>query len=120
MKLNIKKVKKYRRYTKEFKQSIVKQFENGQSSTKELSIENNVAQQLIYSWIYKFSNFNDKDYRIVENTKSSAVKLKEILKENQKLKAVIGEKQIKIEYLEKLIEIADSELNVDIKKNSST
>jgi len=56
----------------------------------------------------------------VENTKSSAVKLKEILKENQKLKAVIGEKQIKIEYLEKLIEIADSELNVDIKKNSST
>ena len=33
---------------------------------------------------------------------------------------MVGQKQIKIEYLEKMIDIAKEELNIDIKKNSNT
>ena len=33
---------------------------------------------------------------------------------------MIGQKQIKIDYLEKMIDIAKDELNIDIKKNSNT
>lgn len=120
MRPSIRKVKKYRRYSKEFKRSIVVEYESGRSSVKELSIQNNLAFQLIYSWIYKYSKFNDKGYRIVEHSKSKTKKLKELQNEIQTLKAMLGEKQIKIEYLEKLIDIAESELKVDIKKNSST
>jgi len=120
MKARIRKVKKYRRYSEEFKRSLVEQYESGASSTKEISIENSISQHLIYNWIYKFSTFNKKGYRIVELSNSKTEKLKELQNENQALKALIGEKQIKIEYLEKLIQLAESELNYDIKKNSYT
>lgn len=120
MKPRVRKVKKYRKYSEEFKRYIVKQFESGRSSTRELSVENNISQYLIYKWIYKFSTFNKKGYRIVEHSTSKTKKLKKLESENQALKALIGEKQIKIEYLEKLIQLAESELNVDIKKNSYT
>jgi hypothetical protein len=33
---------------------------------------------------------------------------------------VVGQKQIQIEFLEKMIEIAEKELKIDIKKKSST
>jgi len=36
------------------------------------------------------------------------------------LEQMVGQKQIKIEYLEKMIDIAKEELNIDIKKNSNT
>ena len=120
MKSRIRRVKKYRRYSKEFKQSIVDHFEQGKFSVKELSLHNSISQQLIYKWIYQLSRFNKKGYRIVEKTNSQAEKLKQLQKENQALKATVGEKQIHIEYLERLIEIAEVELDVDIKKNSST
>lgn len=120
MRPSIRKVKKYRKFSDEFKRSIVKEYESGSSSIKELSLQNDIAQQLIYRWIYKFSKFNDKGYRIVEHSKSKTEKLQELQKENQALKAMLGDKQIKIEYLEKLIELAESDLKVDIKKNGST
>lgn len=120
MKSRIRKVKKYRKYSEEFKRSIVEQYESGRASAKELSFENSLAQHLIYRWIYKYSVFNKKEYRIVEHASSKTKKLKQLQEENLALKALLGEKQIKIEYLEKLIQVAESELNMDIKKNSST
>jgi len=120
MKPRIRRIKKYRKFSQEFKKSIVAQYESGRSSTKELSIANHISQQLIYRWIYKYSNFNSKEYRIVEHSTSKTKRIKELADENKSLKAMIGEKQIRIEYLEKLIQLAEDELNVDIKKNSST
>lgn len=120
MRPNITRVKKYRRYSEEFKRSIVTEYESGNSSVKQLGYQNQIAPQVIYRWIYKYSNFNDKGYRIVEHSKSKTKKLQELQKEIHNLKAMLGEKQMKIEFLEKLIDIAESDLKVDIKKNSST
>jgi len=120
MKSRIRKVKKYRKFSEEFKKSIVEQYESGRSSTKELSEQNNIDQRLIYNWIYKFSTFNKKGYRIVEHINSNTNLLRQLKEENQGLKAVVGEKQMRIEYLEKLIALAEQELKVPIKKNSNT
>ncbi len=38
----------------------------------------------------------------------------------KELESAVGRKQIKIEYLEKMMEIAKEELNIDIKKNYAT
>lgn len=120
MKPNIRKVKKYRRYSQEFKQSIVDSFESGSSSTKELSLQNNIGQAMIYKWIYKLSKYNKEGYRVVEKVNSKESKIKELEEQNRSLKAMIGDKQIRIEYLEKLISLAEEDLKIDIKKNSST
>jgi hypothetical protein len=56
----------------------------------------------------------------VEAKDSSAIKLKEMEERIKELERSIGQKQIKIDFLEKMIDIAKSDLNIDIKKNYDT
>jgi hypothetical protein len=74
----------------------------------------------IYKWIYKFSTFNEKGSRVVEMKNSSTQKMKELEARIKELEGIVGRKQINIDYLEKMIDIAKDELNIDIKKNSNT
>jgi hypothetical protein len=56
----------------------------------------------------------------VEAKDSSANKLKEMEERIKELERSIGQKQIKIDFLEKMIDIAKTDLNIDIKKNYDT
>ena len=51
---------------------------------------------------------------------SSSAKLKQMEARIKELESVVGRKQIKIDYLEKIIDVASDDLNIDIKKNSNT
>ena len=51
---------------------------------------------------------------------SSAQKLKALEKKIKELERTVGQKQIMIEYLETMMEVAKDELNIDIKKNFNT
>ena len=79
-----------------------------------------VSNPLIYSWIYKFSNFNEHGSRVIEMNKSSKSKLKELQDKVKNLERTVGQKQIKIDFLEKMIDIAKEELDIDLKKNFNT
>jgi transposase len=120
MRTTIRVVKTPRRFTEEFKRGIVKEFESGSLSVAQLSKIYQVANQQIYNWIYKFSTFNQKGSRIVEMKDSSSAKLKEMEQRIKELERVVGQKQIKIDYLEKMIDIAQTEFAIDIKKNYDT
>lgn len=120
MKANIKLLKKSRKYSEEFKRSIVKDFESGNFSVKQLEKLHGIANPTIYSWIYRFSNFNEKSYRVIEMKDSSADKLKALEEKIKSLEQAVGQKQIKIDYLEKMIDIAKDDLEIDIKKNYNT
>ena len=48
---------------------------------------------------------------------SNQTKLKELASKVKELEQIVGQKQIAIEYLEKLIELAKTDLNIDLKKN---
>ena len=120
MKANLKLIKKRRTYSEEFKKLIVKEFESGKFSVLDLGRLHQIKKSVIYRWIYKYSPLNDQGQRIVEMTKSSTQKLKELEKKIKDLEQIVGQKQIKIDYLEKMIDIAKDELDIDIKKNSDT
>ena len=109
-----------RKFTEDFKRQVVKEYESGTFSVRQLGRLYGLANQQIYSWIYKFSIFNEKGYRIVEAKDSSAIKLKEMEERIKELERSIGQKQIKIDFLEKMIDIAKTDLNIDIKKNYGT
>ena len=51
---------------------------------------------------------------------SSSQRVKELEKKIAELERKVGQKQIKIDYLEKMMDIAKDELNIDIKKNYGT
>ena len=120
MKPNVRLLRKSRQYSVEFKKQIVADFESGDFSVNQLSTLHGIANQVIYRWIYKFSTFNEKGYRVVEMKDSSSKKLQELEAKNKELEAALGRKQIQLDYLEKMIELAKSELDIDIKKNYST
>ena len=120
MKANLKKIRKDRKFSDSFKLSLVKEFETGRYSVVELERLHDISDSLIYSWIYKYSKYNEKGYRMVEHTESSTKKVKELQDKIKLLEAIVGQKQIKIDFLEKMIDIAKEELDIDIKKNYST
>jgi transposase-like protein len=120
MQANLRQLKKRRRFTDEFKKEIVSIFESGKLSVLQLQKLYGIHGTVIYRWIYKFSTFNEKGCRIVEMSVSSHNKLKELEAKVKQLEQIVGQKQIAIDYLEKMIELAGSEFNIDVKKNYNT
>jgi len=120
MKVNVRSIRKQRKYSIEFKKRIVAEFEKGKFSVPQLEKLHGVGNSLIYSWIYKFSTFNEQGFRVVEMKDSSNKKMKELEARVKELESAVGRKQIKIDYLEKMMEIAKEELDIDIKKNFAT
>jgi transposase len=120
MKTDLKVIRKHRRYSEEFKRTIVKEFESGSFSVIQLEKLYKIANPIIYSWIYKYSTFNDKSVRIIEMKESSTNKIKELEDKIKELERAVGQKQLYIDYMEKMMEIAKDELEIDIKKNFGT
>jgi transposase len=120
MEKNVRLLRSPRKFTTDFKRKIVKDFEQGTMSVGQLSKLYGIANTQIYSWIYKFSIFNEKGSRIVEMKDSQSAKFKELEQRIKDLERNVGQKQIMIEYLEKMIDLAKEELSIDIKKNFAT
>lgn len=120
MKANLKNVRKNRHYSEDFKREIVSIFESGKFSVPQLEKLYGISNVTIYKWIYKFSTFNEKGFRVIEMKESSIDKLKQLEQKIKELEQIVGQKQIKIDYLEKMIDIAKDDLNIDIKKNYNT
>jgi transposase len=115
-----KRLQKIRVYSEEFKRSRIKEYEKGIFSVREMSILYGISQQTIYRWIYKYSTYNQKGLRIVEMEKSSKQKVDDLQNRIKELEQIVGQKQLNIDYLEKMIEIAKDDFDIDIKKNFDT
>lgn len=120
MKANIQQIKKHRTYSEEFRKELVTLFEKGEYSVLQLEKLYGVCNGSIYKWIYRYSSYNEKGVRVVEMKTSNSNKLKELESRIKQLEQMVGQKQIKIEYLEKMIDLAKEEFQIDIKKNFST
>ncbi|NBU82375.1 MAG: transposase [Flavobacteriaceae bacterium] len=113
-------VRHLRRFSEDFKLRVVKEYESGQHSVVELEKIYDISNALIYRWIYKYSTYNKKNIQIVEMKDSQLEKIKALELKNKELERAVGQKQMAIDYLEKMIEIAEEELKIDIKKNLNT
>ena len=120
MKANLKKLRKHRKFSEEFKRSIVTEYESGMLSVAQLGRLHRLQEAMIYRWIHKFSTFNTQGVRIVEMKDSTSKRVKDLENQVKELERMVGQKQITIDYLEKMIEIAKDEFQIDIKKNSNT
>jgi len=115
-----KRVRIKRNFSEDLKLQIVHEYESGQFSTLELGRLYGVAVQVIYNWIYKYSKYNKKSIQVVEKKNSAQEKLKDLEQKVKGLEQALGRKQMIIDYLEKMIDLAKDEFDIDIKKNSNT
>lgn len=120
MKARIKRVQPKRVFSEEFRRSLVKEYEKGTYSVVELEKLYGIGNSLIYGWIYKYSHYNKKSVKIVEMKDSQVSKLMKLEARVNELEQAVGKKQLTIDYLEKMMDIANEELGIDIKKNFNT
>lgn len=115
-----KKVRHLRKFSEDFKLKIVRQYERGEMSVLELEKYYQVSNPTIYNWIYKYSDYNKKEIQVVEFKNSQMNKVEELEERIKELERTVGQKQMHVDYLEKMIDLAKEEYDIDIKKNSNT
>ena len=113
------KARRYRRFSESFKKEKVREIESGRSTIREVSKAYEVSDTSIYKWIEKFSNASKPERTIVES-KSDTQKILALKKKIADLERALGQKQLELEFKEKMIEIAEKTYGLDIKKNSET
>lgn len=120
-KQTIKKSFRIQRYfSEDFKIQKVKEIEQNLIGISELNKLYNVSRTSIYNWIYKYSLHLKKDLKQVIEMESESRKAKLLQERLSELERIIGQKQLQIDYLEKVIEFSSEEMGLDIKKKFDT
>lgn len=117
---NYKKAKEPQRvqryFSEEFKKKKVREIELNTVTVSEVTREYGVSKTAVYKWIYKYSAMRKKSIKQVVEAKSDTLKISRLREEVRDMERLIGQKQIRIDFLEKMIELAEQEYGVDIKK----
>jgi transposase-like protein len=116
----LKSLRPVRVFSEEVKKQVVRDIESLKMSPSEASQELSVSLRSIYNWIDKYSRYLKRNCRLVVESQSDAMKSKELKQELKEAQAALGRKQMELDYLNKLIELAGKEYGVDFKKNFSS
>jgi len=114
-------IKRQNRYfSEEIKRQKVKDLEKNLVTISELCREYQVSRTSVYRWIYQYSvNRKRQEKQIVEKS-SDTRKIKELQDRVKELERIIGQKQLLLDFKDKMIEIAEEMYQVDIKKKLSS
>ncbi len=113
------KERQYRNFSESFKKEKVREIAENRSTVSDICRANEVSCTAVYKWINLYSNTNKPSRTIVES-KSDTTKILALQKKVAELERLIGQKQVQIDFQEKMIEIAEETYQVDIKKKFGT
>lgn len=112
--------KKRRQFSEAFKKEKVQMIERKQISVLQLSRLYEVSTVAIYKWLRKYSQKFSQGERVVVEKESEGAKTMSLLNKVAELERKLGQKQLQIDYLEKLLELGSEEIGIDIKKKYAT
>lgn len=118
--MNYRKLNKRREFSEEIRRKAVKEFRSGKYTAKELANLYHCSEPTIYRWIYKYSPGDSPQVNVVEMSESTDRKVKDLHDKIAQLERALGQKQIKVDFLEKMIDLAEEEYDLDVKKSSSS
>jgi transposase len=106
-------------FSEDLKRQIVKELDLKKATVAEISRRYGVSDTSIYNWVYKYSTYANRGEKVVIEKKSEARKVEALEKRIAELERAYGQKQMELEIRDKMIEIAEKEYKVDIKKKFS-
>lgn len=109
-----------RHFSDSFRIQKVRELETGKTKVSELCKQYEVSDTTVYRWLNKFGTMKDKKERLIIETDSDTKQLLSLKKKIADLERIVGQKQILIDFQEKMIELAEEAYGVDIKKKFST
>jgi transposase len=105
-----------RSFSEEFKRKKVRELERNIASIGDICKTYSVSRTSVYRWIYKYSVMAKKQVKQVVEAKSDTQKIKALEERVRELERMVGQKQLLLEFKDKMIEIAEATYGVDIKK----
>jgi transposase len=118
--MNLRKLNKRRQFSEQIKRQAVADFRSGKYTALELADLYHCHHQTIYNWIYKYSPGDSPCINVVEMSESTDQKVKNLQNKIAELERALGRKQIKVDFMEKMIELAENEYDLDLKKNTTS
>lgn len=112
-------IRQRRIFSDAFKREKVDDILNRRISIAELSKLWEVSDTAIRYWIRQYCPTHKKGTTMVIQQDSESAKTQELLKRVAELERTIGQKQMVIDYQDKLLELASKELEIDLKKKFS-
>ena len=110
------KLRTRRYFSEEFKKKKVREIEKNLTTVSQLSKEYSVSNTSIYRWIHKYSMNMKKGIVQIVEAKSDTVKIQNLKEQVKELERLVGQKQIIIDFQQKMIELAENDLDIEIKK----
>lgn len=109
-----------RTFSEEFKKGKVKDIEQGLITISEVCKAYEVSNTAVYRWLKTYGTNQEKKERMVVETESDTHKLLLLKQKVAELERLLGQKQVILEFQNKLIELAEENYGIDIKKKSSS
>lgn len=106
-----------RNFSEGIRKQTVKDIEAGKCTVLEASRELLVSRRAVYKWVHLYSRYLTKSRVMVVEDKSEVYRSKELERRLQELEAALGRKQMEIDFLNKIIDLANTEYQTDLKKN---
>jgi transposase len=103
-------------FSESFKRTKVSEIDRNIVSVTELCKEYQVSRSSVYKWLYKYSQMRKREHKQIIEPESETRKVMLLKQQVSELERVIGQKQLTVDFLEKMIEFAEQEYGVDIKK----
>ena len=104
-------------FSESFKREKVREIVEKRSTISDVCRVNEVSYTSVHRWLGTYSGAKKLTRTIVES-KSDTTKILALQKKIAELERLVGQKQVQLDFQEKMIEIAEETYKVDIKKNS--
>ena len=105
-----------RYFSEEFRRKKVREIERNISTISEVCREYQVSDTAVRKWLYKYSAMRKRGVKQVVEAKSDTRKLQQLKEQIKELERTIGQKQLLIEFQQKVIDLTEQEYKIDIKK----
>jgi transposase-like protein len=112
-------IKQRRFFSEEFKKGKVKELTEKRVTIRQVSRLYEVSTVAVYKWLYKYSPHHQQKTTLVVEMESETYKTQQLLQRVAELERIVGQKQLEIDFLNKLFELGSGELGFDLKKNFS-
>ena len=113
-------IRQQRYFSETFKKEKVHELIDKRTTVQKLCDLYGVSRTSIYKWLYHYSPHHEQKSRQVVEMESESQKAQFYQNRVAELERIVGQKQLELDFREKLIDIASEELGIDIKKNFST
>lgn len=112
-------IREMRTFSEAVKKQAVKDLLSKHWTIKQVAAYHQTSLTTVYRWLYKYSPHHEQKCTLVVQMESEATKNSNLQSRNAELERIIGQKQLEIDFLNKLFELGSSELGFDLNRSGA-